>query len=226
MWHTMTCDNVSLDVDTSKPLLFDKLTCFLNSIPQTFSDPGKQKSWELFGKTFDDLLREIESLKDLTAGCGNLACGFTHNDLLLENVIYNEGKGKVSFIDYEYGGYNYLYFDIGDHFAEHAGVEEVDHSLYPDNAYRKQWLSVYMLESRRLRGDNSSAPISDEKLEEASNLVNLFALWSHLFWGAWALVQAEHSTVPFDYVDYGKSRLGAYFGFKREFTKFLVDPKN
>ena len=35
-------------------------------------------------------------------------------------------KGKVSFIDYEYGDYNYQECDIANHFDEMAGVEEMD----------------------------------------------------------------------------------------------------
>ena len=46
---------------------------------------------------------------------------FCHNDLLLANVIYNEGKHTVTFIDYEYADYNYQAFDIANHFAEFAG---------------------------------------------------------------------------------------------------------
>lgn len=46
---------------------------------------------------------------------------FAHNDLLLGNVIYNESKGTVSFIDYEYASYNYQGFDIANHFNEFVG---------------------------------------------------------------------------------------------------------
>mgnify|MGYP000848324768 CR=1 FL=1 len=46
---------------------------------------------------------------------------FCHNDLLLANVIYNEEKHSVTFIDYEYANYNYQAFDIANHFAEFAG---------------------------------------------------------------------------------------------------------
>ncbi len=47
---------------------------------------------------------------------------FCHNDLLLGNVIYTENLKKVTFIDYEYADYNYQAFDIGNHFAEFAGI--------------------------------------------------------------------------------------------------------
>jgi ethanolamine kinase len=46
---------------------------------------------------------------------------FCHNDLLLGNVVYNEAKNSVTFIDYEYAAYNHQAFDIGNHFNEFAG---------------------------------------------------------------------------------------------------------
>lgn len=46
---------------------------------------------------------------------------FAHNDLLLGNVIYTEYENTVTFIDYEYAGYNYQAYDIGNHFAEFVG---------------------------------------------------------------------------------------------------------
>lgn len=46
---------------------------------------------------------------------------FAHNDLLLGNVIYTEETDSMSFIDYEYAGYNYQAYDIGNHFAEFVG---------------------------------------------------------------------------------------------------------
>ncbi|XP_036923006.1 ethanolamine kinase 2 isoform X3 [Sturnira hondurensis] len=47
---------------------------------------------------------------------------FCHNDLLCKNIIYDSTKGHVRFIDYEYAGYNYQAFDIGNHFNEFAGI--------------------------------------------------------------------------------------------------------
>ena len=207
------------DVDTSKPLLFDKIQKFLDFCPDALSDKDKQKTWASLGKSIDDLRKEFQLMKELTANCGDLSCGFTHNDLLLENVIFNKQKEKISFIDYEYGGYNYLYFDIGNHFAEHAGVDEVDYTLYPDNSYIKQWLQIYFIEYARLRGDNFS--MSDADIDRACNLVNFFALWAHIFSGIWALGQAEHSNVPFDYATHAKLRLEEYFDKKEKFTAFL-----
>lgn len=42
--------------------------------------------------------------------------------LLLKNSIFVSRVGDVQFIDYEYSGYNYLAYDIGNHFNEFAGM--------------------------------------------------------------------------------------------------------
>lgn len=104
---------------------------------------------------------------------------FCHNDLLLKNIVWNEDlgtpsllqfrpgwrrvgtAGRADFIDYEYAGFNFRAFDIGDHFTEYAGtfpplslqqestrealggVEEIDFSLQPDEAYMRAWLGDY-----------------------------------------------------------------------------------
>lgn len=219
-------DLLLADVDTSQPSLFGKIDTFLAGVPEKFTDAKKQSSWNEFGKTLETIQKEVHYMKQLIDSHGKSPCGFTHNDLLLENIIYNKGANKISFIDYEYGSYNYLYFDIGNHFTEHAGVVDPDHSLHPERAHIKQWLAVYLPEYSKLcgKGDDCTPvdAISDEVLEEATNQVNMFALCAQLFWGTWSLVQAEHSTIPFDYVGYAKSRLGAYYDRKAEFTAFIV----
>jgi thiamine kinase-like enzyme len=47
---------------------------------------------------------------------------FSHNDLLLGNIVYDKSKAEVTFIDYEYAAYNHQAFDIGNHFNEFAGM--------------------------------------------------------------------------------------------------------
>lgn len=71
-----------------------------------------------------ELRSESEQLKSHLIKLGSPIV-FSHNDLLLGNVIYNEKKQRVTFIDYEYADYNYQAFDIGNHFAEFVG------KLYP-----------------------------------------------------------------------------------------------
>lgn len=58
---------------------------------------------------------------------------FGHNDLLSGNILVLQQPGfdpqkpnmdgPICIIDYEYGGYTYRGFDIGNHFTEYAGFE-------------------------------------------------------------------------------------------------------
>lgn len=124
---------------------------------------------------------------------------FCHNDLLSGNVIYDKEKDKISFIDFEYGGYNYRGFDIANHFCEYAGFE-CDWSKYPSIQTQKTWISWY-IESSDMT-DSTEIDISSI-LEE----IRLFTIASHTYWGLWALVQAAHSGIDFDYMGYAIRRI-------------------
>ena len=73
--------------------------------------------------------------------------GFCHNDLSHANLIYNEEEGEreresatlsitfrcyfsdtVTPIDFEYGGPNFLIFDIANHFCEFGGTVQGRHT--------------------------------------------------------------------------------------------------
>ncbi|XP_063128534.1 ethanolamine kinase 2 isoform X1 [Rattus norvegicus] len=118
---------------------------------------------------------------------------FCHNDLLCKNIIYDSDKGHVRFIDYEYAGYNYQAFDIGNHFNEFAGVNEVDYCRYPAREIQLQWLRYY-LEAQK------GTAASPREVERLYAQVNKFALASHFFWALWALIQNQYSTINFDFL--------------------------
>nr|XP_034369171.1 ethanolamine kinase 2 isoform X2 [Arvicanthis niloticus] len=132
---------------------------------------------------------------------------FCHNDLLCKNIIYDSDKGHVRFIDYEYAGYNYQAFDIGNHFNEFAGVNEVDYSRYPAREIQLQWLRYY-LEAQK------GTAASPREVEQLYVQVNKFALASHFFWALWALIQNQYSTISFDFLRYAVIRFNQYFKVK------------
>uniref|UniRef100_UPI00398EC5B7 ethanolamine kinase 1 isoform X2 n=1 Tax=Pristiophorus japonicus TaxID=55135 RepID=UPI00398EC5B7 len=106
--------------------------------------------------------------------------------------------GHVKFIDYEYAGYNYQAFDIGNHFNEFAGINEVDYCLYPDKSLQFQWLKSYLEALKEYKG--LSAEVIEKEVEVLYFQVNQFALASHFFWGLWALIQTKYSTIDFDFL--------------------------
>ncbi|XP_070977163.1 ethanolamine kinase 1-like isoform X2 [Oncorhynchus clarkii lewisi] len=137
-----------------------------------------------------------------------------HNDLLCKNIIYNQLGENVKFIDYEYAGYNYQAYDIGNHFNEFAGLNEVDYSHYPERSLQLQWLRSYLEAYKEHKGQGSE--VTETEVEVLYVQVNRFSLASHFFWGLWALIQAEFSTIDFDFLGYAVLRFSQYFKMKPE----------
>eukprot|EP00878_Enallax_costatus_P046645 GHUV01056890.1.p1 GENE.GHUV01056890.1~~GHUV01056890.1.p1 ORF type:complete len:271 (+),score=63.88 GHUV01056890.1:192-1004(+) len=139
---------------------------------------------------------------------------FGHNDLLSGNILVlqqpgfdpedPDREGPVGFIDYEYGAYTYRGFDIGNHFTEYAGFEG-DYTRYPNKEQQELFFRHY------LAADNGTAadtPLPSDQLDRLSAEANVWALASHLYWGIWALIQACHSPMDFDYIQFSNTRLG------------------
>lgn len=142
----------------------------------------------------EQLRSDFESLYKRLRSLGSPVV-FAHNDLLLGNVIYEEATDRVAFIDYEYAAHNYQAYDIGNHFAEFAGIDEIDYRLYPSREFQYAWLRVY---AEAYAGDGVA--VSDSDVHRLYVQVNAFALASHYFWAVWGLIQTEHSTIDFDFI--------------------------
>lgn len=74
------------------------------------------------------------------------------------------------------------------------GVPELDYSKCPDKEFRLRWISAYL---KHLRLPDNVKGIT---VEEFNHWVDLCTPASHLFWGLWAIHQARHSTIEFDYI--------------------------
>ncbi|ETE61541.1 Ethanolamine kinase 1, partial [Ophiophagus hannah] len=132
------------------------------------------------------------------AGIKGHSADSQHSALTLTNFIFVSRVGDVQFIDYEYSGYNYLAYDIGNHFNEFAGVSEVDYNLYPSRKLQEQWLRSYLEAYKEYKGFGTD--VTAKEVEVLYVQVNQFALASHFFWGLWALIQAKYSTIDFDFL--------------------------
>ncbi|KAG8175718.1 hypothetical protein JTE90_022470 [Oedothorax gibbosus] len=197
-----------------QPCLFSLLKTYLSLVPTSFMDPVKDERFKASVVSKDVLEKEIQLLKDNLLKLESPVV-FSHNDLLLKNIIYNKEKEEVTFIDYEYSDYNYQAFDIGNHFCEFAGVDKYDPKLYPDKEFQMRWLKDYL---EAWYFENGCADeTTEEKVELLYIQVNKFALAAHLFWGIWALIQAAHSNLDFDFLGYAKDKLDEYFARKEEF---------
>ncbi|XP_045763880.1 ethanolamine kinase [Maniola jurtina] len=200
-----------------EPMVWDKIEQFLSLVPEKFTDANKHVR---FTNSFGSITRlriEFERLKSHLIKTESPIV-FAHNDLLLGNVIYDESKGTVSFIDYEYASYNYQAYDIANHFNEFVGIsiENMDYSRYPSKDFQINWIRIYLAEYL----DNPTP--SEEQIEEIYKDVQRLSLASHFKWGIWSLVQFELSDIDFDFGRYAEMRLNRYFEVKNAVYKELL----
>ena len=122
-----------------------------------------------------------------------------HNDLLSGNVLYHSENDAVRFIDFEYGACSFAAFDLANHFCEYAGFDSDFARGFPRRSVRDDVIGAYLGESA-----------SPGDIEDFSAIVDFFVLPDHLWWGTWAVVQARHSPIAFDFMDYARLRLAGF----------------
>jgi len=192
------------------PVLFQTITQWLKTAEDQQPVEITEALSEI-GFSFEKSRQIVQELEDQMDSASLLVC-YCHNDLLSGNVIFHElpnGKSSVHFIDFEYGGYNYRGFDIGNHFCEMMGFE-LDSSRYPSEDFQREWLQYY-LKSYLLHSQSELPRDWDRHLESLRKQVELFSILAHLFWGIWAVLQHQFSTEKeFDYLQYAKLRLSTY----------------
>ncbi|XP_012679955.2 ethanolamine kinase 1 [Clupea harengus] len=193
--------------------LWFKMGKYFSLVPTHFKDPAQNLRLSREVPSTLSLQEEMLWLKQSLSGLGSPVV-LCHNDLLCKNIIYGQTGGNVKFIDYEYAGYNYQAYDIGNHFNEFAGLSDVDYSLYPERALQLEWLKIYLEAFKEHKGQPRH--VSDTEVEVLYVQVNRFALASHFFWGLWALIQAQYSTIDFDFLGYAVLRFNQYFKMKPE----------
>ena len=196
----------------------------------TFLNLLDVKDFEGLDYEKDTLLYFLQLLKDQLNKDYKSSVVLAHNDLLNGNILFDGGsfssrkisKDKfcftfflcaenINFIDYEYGSYNFRGYDIGNHFCEFMGFE-LDVKKYPDRNLQTAWLTAYY------SAFYGCLPTKDE-LVKLYREVNVFSLVSHLYWGTWAILQSRHSTIDFNYKEYGCKRFDFIFYNKDSFLK-------
>lgn len=131
---------------------------------------------------------------------------FCHNDLQEGNILLNTKTDELTLIDFEYGGYNYAMFDIGNHFAEYA-FAYVDHPAgdlafelrrdeYPNRRQMLTFLSEY-----------TSVVQSSKDPEDMIDEAQRFMCLSHLYWSLWAATMSLRGE---GYVAYMNTRLSEF----------------
>ncbi|KAI9546461.1 hypothetical protein NQZ68_026682 [Dissostichus eleginoides] len=164
--------------------------------------------------SFETLSAEMESLKRHLSQIDSPTV-LCHNDLLTKNIIYNHKEGMVKFIDYEYADYNYQAFDIGNHFNEFAGVNDVNYSRYPSRELQRDWLMAYLQSYNHSTG--REVTVTEAEVTKLYIQVCKFSLASNFLWGLWAILQSRFSSIDFDFERYATARLNYYFEKKEEY---------
>uniref|UniRef100_A0A8C9GBP5 ethanolamine kinase n=1 Tax=Piliocolobus tephrosceles TaxID=591936 RepID=A0A8C9GBP5_9PRIM len=138
-----------------------------------------------------DLIKHIEKL------CNNKKSPIvlSHCDLLSSNII-NTKNNTIYFIDFEYSCPMERAFDIANHFNEYAGFA-CEWSLLPNNKEEYYFIKNYL--------NTQDKTLINQLIDE----IQPFYLASHITWGLWALLQAIHSPIDFDFTNYGITRLTA-----------------
>lgn len=194
--------------------VFATIKEYINLMPKKFNNPAKNERYEKEVPSVTKLHAEVDTLVHAVSNLNNLAVTFCHNDFLIANFIVDEYEGKLHCIDHEYGCPNYSTYDIGNHFNEFCGVDTVDYSLYPSKETQLEYLKIYLEKINEFTGVKT--PVTEEKINESFIHVEHMSLVSHLFWGVWAMIQAFHSQIDFDFLDYGIVRLNEYHRRKEE----------
>ena len=127
----------------------------------------------------------------------------------------------MQFIDFEYARPAPRGFDVGNHWCEWAGLA-CEWGRYPPPAARAAFAAAYLAEAAKWEeagpagsakaGTVAAASPSPTPAAIAALVVegDAYALASHLWWTAWALVQARVSPIDFDYGGYAASRFACF----------------
>lgn len=182
---------------------------FLNKI-QRFDHPNTNQ----FSKTwFQNAIKTLSDKHSSFKSKYNQKLVFCHNDVLCNNILYEFDEDLPHFIDYEYAGFNYAAFDVGNHFNEFTGTDVIDYEkYYPEKSVRRSWAKYYLEKASELSSgadDNcEKLEVLDHEIDEFVHDADVMSLASHLMWGVWAIFQLENSTSDdFDYGNYSKERI-------------------
>ncbi|XP_059279957.1 probable choline kinase 1 [Lycium ferocissimum] len=198
----------NLDMPGSKNvILWDRLRKWLNEAKGLCS-PEHLKEFSL-----GNLEKEISLLeKELPTESQEIV--FCHNDMQYGNIMVDETTKAITIIDYEYGGYNPIAYDLANHFCEmtanyHTATPHIMHfNTYPDLEERQRFVRAYL--------SSSGHQPSDEEVKKLTDEAEKYTLANHLFWGLWGVISAYVNNIEFDYMEYARGRFKQYWLRKPE----------
>ena len=140
-----------------------------------------------------------------------------HGDLQCGNILCTGAHARL--IDYDYSTFGEVYFDIGNHFCEHAADYHTnprqalfDWDRVPSEHACREFCQTYW---DTLCTDYPSSSITtslstshNDTVESLVTMSRQYMSLSHLFWSVWGLVMhySRYSNVDFEYKTYAKDR--------------------
>ena len=210
--------------DETKPALWSQLYSWMDqatNISNFKSQHDDARAKELLD--LPKIAKELEWLKSDSIP-KDAKVAFCHNDLLAGNIMKHTINGNIQLIDFEYGGVNFVAFDIANHFNEFAGGTEnkegqTNYDLFPCETKRRAFIGSYLRTASGLESSESESVEPTEQDIQAMHLeVQAFVLANHIYWGLWAVNQAAmEGTEEFDYMAYATNRFNQYYKNKAEF---------
>ncbi|XP_042454422.1 probable choline kinase 2 [Zingiber officinale] len=159
------------------------------------------------------LADEIKMLEKILSA-EDQSIGFCHNDLQYGNIMMDEEFKQMTIIDYEYASFNPVAYDLANHFCEMAADYHtqtphiLDFNKYPDVEERKRFVQTYLTSS----GDK----LIEAEVETMLQLIEKYALASHLLWGLWGIISERLNEIDFEYMEYARQRFQRYWLVKPE----------
>jgi len=117
-----------------------------------------------------------------------------HNDLQENNIIMTPDN-ELIFIDMEYGGYNYIFYDIVNHFYEQCFDYDINlnpYFQYNDNFPSIEKQKLFLLEYDKYNNIN---------IQDFCDELLIYKIASNLFWSLWALLNINNTT-QFNHLKY------------------------
>lgn len=138
--------------------------------------------------------------------------------ILDDDQINDELNRSLRLIDFEYASQNYRAYEFGNFFceccidnfaSEKSGGFQLLKDRFPSKKTRTEFFQCYLKELNCSPGEVSQSQIDSLLLEAHYGVLS-----SHLFWGLWAIIQAEDSNISWGYREYGLMRFSEYFRIK------------
>ncbi|KAG2379468.1 hypothetical protein C9374_006585 [Naegleria lovaniensis] len=191
-----------------KPVVFERTHRWLDLLKSRREEFNKSSNSIPSVLDMDQLEKEVNLIQSY---CQDFPVSFCHNDIGAHNIIYNDKENhSYHLIDFEYCGYNYSAFDIGNFFCEFGGLC-INPQAFPTRDQQTLFLQSYF----------EGSSVSEEQIEKYRRQANVMSLVSNLHWSVWSMLQHMFSNIDFNYLEYAERRMQWYYRIRDETLSLL-----